>query len=66
MLAAPGDPSALAVALNGVLVGNLAGREECRVTWLDAGAERAAAWSMADLAERYGKLYDQAMVVSRS
>ena len=66
VLAAPGDPSALAVALNGVLVGNLAGREECRVTWLDAGAERAAAWSMADLAERYGKLYDQAMVVSRS
>ena len=66
VLAAPGDPSALAKALTGVLVGNVAGRERGRGAWLEAGAERAARWSMADLAEGYDKLYTQAMVGSRS
>lgn len=65
VLAAPGDPSELASALTGVLVGNLAGKGRSRAAWLDAGAERAARWSMAHLAERYGKLYDRAMVESR-
>ena len=66
VLAAPGDPSALAAALTGVLLGNLAGGERGRAAWLDAGSERAARWSMADLALRYDKLYAEAMVGSRS
>jgi phosphatidylinositol alpha-mannosyltransferase len=66
VLVAPGDPSALATALTGVLVGNLAGRERSRAAWLAAGAERAASWSMADLADHYDKLYTQVMVGSRS
>jgi len=66
VLAAPGDPSALAMALTGVFAGNLAGKRRSRAAWLDAGAERAARWSMADLAEQYDKLYAQAMVGSRA
>jgi len=66
VLTAPGDPSALAGALTGVFVGNLAGKERGRAAWLEAGAERAARWAMADLADQYDKLYTQAMVGSRS
>ena len=66
VLATPGDPSALAMALTGVFVGDLAGKGRSRAAWLEAGAERAARWSMADLAKQYNKLYAQAMVGSRA
>ncbi len=53
---------ALARALRGVLDGDLAGGAEGREAWLEAGAERAGEWSMADLAERYEALYATVMV----
>jgi len=62
VLAPPGDPSALAGALAGVLTGGLAGGPEGRAGWLAAGAERAARWSMADLAGRYDERYRHVMV----
>ncbi|HEY5109845.1 MAG TPA: glycosyltransferase family 4 protein [Acidimicrobiales bacterium] len=62
VLAAPGDPSALAGALSGVIGGDLAGGASGRDSWLEAGAARAARWSMADLAGRYDALYTRAMV----
>jgi phosphatidylinositol alpha-mannosyltransferase len=66
VLATPGDPAELARALAGVLAGNVAGRARSRAAWLEAGADRAARWSMADLAERYDGLYAEAMVGTRS
>jgi phosphatidylinositol alpha-mannosyltransferase len=62
VLAPPGDPFALAEALSGVLGGTLAGGSAGRPAWLAAGAERAARWSMDDLARRYEALYAGAMV----
>ncbi len=73
VLVPPGDAPALADALRGVLDGSLApgtcgdgggdGATD-RVAWLDAGAERAAMWSMERLAERYEDLY-RSVVVGR-
>ena len=57
VLAAPGDPAAWARALSGVLDGTLAGGPSGRQAWLAGGAERAARWSMDDLAGRYAALY---------
>jgi phosphatidylinositol alpha-mannosyltransferase len=62
VLAAPGDPDALAAALTGVLDGRLAGGGERREAWLQAGAARAAGWSMDSLAEHYAGIYDRALV----
>jgi phosphatidyl-myo-inositol alpha-mannosyltransferase len=62
VLAAPGDPVALAEALSGVLDGTLAGGSSGRPAWLAEGAERAGRWSMAELAERYAALYAGVMV----
>jgi phosphatidyl-myo-inositol alpha-mannosyltransferase len=67
VLVPPGDPSALAGALRGVLDGTLAGTPgtdgpDAREGWLEAGAERAAGWSMASLATRYEELYRGVMV----
>ncbi len=62
VLAPPGDPFALAGALSGVLDGTLAGGSAGRAAWLAAGAERAARWSMDDLARRYEALYAGVMV----
>jgi len=62
VLAPPGDPAALARALRGVLDGDLAGGGSGRQSWLEAGAERAGEWSMADLAERYEALYATVVV----
>ena len=62
VLAPPGDPAALARALRGVLVGDLAGGGSGREAWLDAGAGRADRWSMADLAQRYAELYATVVV----
>jgi len=64
VLVPPGDPSALAVALTGVLTGDLAPGDGSgdRAAWLDAGAERAERWSMGTLAERYEDLYRRVMV----
>jgi phosphatidylinositol alpha-mannosyltransferase len=62
VLVAPGDPSALAGALAGVLDGDVAGGTEGRGAWLEAGTERAAGWSMTGLAARYRAFYDRAMV----
>lgn len=62
VLAAPGDPVALARALRGVLDGDLAGGGAGREAWLEAGAGRADEWSMAELAERYEQLYTTVMV----
>ena len=66
VLAGPGDPEALATALTGVLDGHLATGASGREGWLEAGAERAAGWSMASLAERYGELYSRVLVGVRS
>ena len=66
VLAAPGDPDALAAALSGVLDGRLATDGDGREGWLEAGAARAAGWSMASLAERYEELYARAVVGVRS
>ena len=62
VLVAPGDPDALAGALTGVLDGRLACAATGRAGWLEAGAERAAGWSMASLAGRYADLYSRALV----
>jgi len=62
VLAAPGDPVALARALRGVLDGDLAGGGAGREAWLEAGADRAGQWSMAELAGRYEALYTAVMV----
>ena len=66
VLAAPGDPDALAAALSGVLDGRLATDGDGREGWLEEGAARAAGWSMASLAERYEELYARAVVGVRS
>ena len=54
VLVPPGDPSALAEALVGVLDGTVAADRE---RWLARAAERAAGWSMAALAGRYEERY---------
>ena len=66
VLVAPGDAAVLAAALTGVLDGDLAGGRGGRSAWLEAGAGRAARWSMDDLAGRYLALYGQAMVGARA
>ncbi len=66
VLASPGDPDALATALSGVLDGRLAADGGGRSGWLEAGAQRAAGWSMASLAECYEELYGRAVVGARS
>ena len=62
VLAAPGDPIALADALSGVMGGGLAGGPGGRAAWLEAGAQRAGGWSMDDLAGRYEELYRSTVV----
>jgi len=74
VLVPPGEARALAVALRGIVDGVLApsGHEAGagdaggplggRHGWLEAGAARAAQWSMASLAERYEERY-RALVV---
>jgi phosphatidyl-myo-inositol alpha-mannosyltransferase len=62
VLAAPGDPVALAEALAGVLAGDLATTGGDRGAWLEAAAARADGWSMASLASRYEEHY-RALVV---
>jgi len=68
VLVPPGDPVALAEAIDGVLSGRLAppGRDPGAGTddpaanrnrWLDAAGERAGQWSMDRLAERYEGIY---------
>lgn len=72
VLVPPGEPTALAVALTGVLGGELAvlgpatdGRDSGpRQRWLDTAAQRADQWSMDRLAQWYVGLYRRAMVGS--
>jgi phosphatidylinositol alpha-mannosyltransferase len=72
VLVPPGDASALARALAGVLAGDLAvldpttgeGEGRSRQRWLDAGQRRADRWSMDRLARWYVGLYEEAMVGS--
>jgi phosphatidylinositol alpha-mannosyltransferase len=70
VLVPPGEQTALAVALTGVLGGELAvlgpavdGRDTGpRRRWLDTAAQRADQWSMDRLAQWYVGLYRRAMV----
>jgi glycosyltransferase involved in cell wall biosynthesis len=68
VLVPPGDPVALAEAVDGELSGRLAPQEggpgadtgdpvASRTRWLDAAEERAEQWSMDRLAERYEGIY---------
>jgi phosphatidylinositol alpha-mannosyltransferase len=68
VLVPPGDPVALAEAVDGTLSGRLAPQEggpgadtgdpaASRNRWLDAAEERAEQWSMDRLAERYEGIY---------
>jgi len=79
VLAPPGDAAGLTVALEGVLDGTRApdrssatddgsdnGPDDGRSRWLELGAERAAHWSMASLAEQYEERYRSIMVGGRS
>ena len=64
VLVPPGDPTALATALAGVLAGTAAPVDGSgtRATWLDAGAARADRWSMDTLAGHYEDLYRRLVV----
>ena len=62
VLAPPGDAGALAGALADVLDGRSGTSGGSRADWLDAGAARAAGWSMAELAERYEARYRELVV----
>ncbi len=62
VLTPPADPDALAASLSAVLDGSTATADGSREAWLEAGAARAAGWSMQSLAERYEEHY-RALVV---
>lgn len=79
VLVPPLDASALAASLRGVFDGTVAversdgvghgevdGAGDGRRRWLELGADRAATWSMASLAERYEECYRSVMVGDRS
>lgn len=78
VLVPPLDPTALDAAIRGVFDGTAAleqlvgagpgevdGAGDGRGRWLELGADRAATWSMASLAERYEECYRSVMVGDR-
>ena len=78
VLVPPLDPTALDTAIRGVFDGTAAleqlvgagpgevdGAGDGRGRWLELGADRAATWSMASLAERYEECYRSVMVGDR-